>query len=247
MSYGASRPRELSIIFNRAPEHQWGGRLFELWDPSGLRLAILAFLAVEIGICVGFHGIRVGFSPAAYANALFGIRRFFVDDQVVLEIVTSLALFAAGCKIFFISFWRTFEWVEASDLGVRRLIRVDEIDTTDVMTLAEAREHGWPEKMIYEVLGPPDFAVLDTTGRHPPLIMLSRHRLEEAERSGKFDAYRRYRHPERDETSPEAKWLNLKQRYDRTPIAGTADEVEEELPRWDAPPKLEVVTGRKVA
>jgi hypothetical protein len=81
-------------------------------------------------------------------------------------------------------------WFDAKALGVRRIVQVDELDRNAVMTPAAVRQRGWSQELMIDLLGPPDFAVLDPSGLNQPLILISRQRVEALERSDKVRAYR---------------------------------------------------------
>jgi hypothetical protein len=81
-------------------------------------------------------------------------------------------------------------WFDAKALGVRKIVQVDDLDRDAVMTPAAVRQRGWSQELMIDLLGPPDFAVLDPSGLNQPLILISRRRVEELERSDKVRAYR---------------------------------------------------------
>lgn len=84
-------------------------------------------------------------------------------------------------------------WFDARALGVRRIVQVDELSRDSVMTPAAVRQRGWSQDLMIDLLGPPDFAVLDPTGLNQPLILISRQRVEALENSAEFRAYREMR------------------------------------------------------
>jgi hypothetical protein len=81
-------------------------------------------------------------------------------------------------------------WFDAKAMGVSRLVLVDELDHNAVMTPAAVRQRGWTPELMAQLLGRPDFAVVDPTGLNPPLILISRLRVEALEKNGKFQAFR---------------------------------------------------------
>lgn len=81
-------------------------------------------------------------------------------------------------------------WFDAKALGVHQIVNVDDLDYITVLTPAALRQRGWSVDLMVDLLGPPDFAVVDPTGRNPPLILVAMERVEAMETSGKVGAYR---------------------------------------------------------
>jgi hypothetical protein len=75
-------------------------------------------------------------------------------------------------------------WFDTKALGVRQIVAIDDVDQNAVLTPAAVHDRGWPLDVMEQVLGVPDYAVVDPTGRTPPLILLSRERVESLEKSG---------------------------------------------------------------
>jgi hypothetical protein len=81
---------------------------------------------------------------------------------------------------------RAVLWFDTKALGVRQIVAIDDVDQNAVLTPAAVHDRGWPLDVMEQVLGVPDYAVVDPTGRTPPLILLSRERVESLEKSGVF-------------------------------------------------------------
>jgi hypothetical protein len=77
-------------------------------------------------------------------------------------------------------------WFDTKALGVRQIVAIEDVDQNAVLTPAAVHDRGWPLDVMEQVLGAPDFAVVDPTGRTPPLILLSKERVENLEKSGVF-------------------------------------------------------------
>jgi hypothetical protein len=107
---------------------------------------------------------------------------------------------------------RSTLWFDAKALGVRRIIGVDDVDQGAVLTPAAVHERGWPLELMVQLLGPPDYAVVDPTGRIPPLILLARERVEKLEKSEKFRRYSEMRARKAQETAARVtKWIALQE------------------------------------
>jgi hypothetical protein len=83
---------------------------------------------------------------------------------------------------------RGLRWFDAQAMGVRRLVLVDDLDHNAVMTPAAVRQRGWTPDLMTQLLGRPDFAVVDPAGLNSPLVLISRARVEALERSGRFQS-----------------------------------------------------------
>jgi len=88
----------------------------------------------------------------------------------------------------FVAYWRAgspgrriMNWFDAKALGVRRIMGVEDIDSNDLLTPADVHNRGWSMDLMVDVLGPPDYAVVDPIGRSPPLVFVSRRRVEALE------------------------------------------------------------------
>ncbi len=76
---------------------------------------------------------------------------------------------------------RMLNWFDAKALGVRRIVDVQDVDPADLLTPADVHNRGWSVELMIEVLGPPDYAIVDPIGRGPPLVFVSRRRVEALE------------------------------------------------------------------
>jgi hypothetical protein len=109
---------------------------------------------------------------------------------------------------------RIAHWFDARALGVRRVICVEDINPDDVLHPAEVHDRGWSLDLMLKVLGPPDYAVVDPAGISPPLIFVSRKRVEALEKSKAFRAFQRSRGIVSDAQAVQAsKWMRLREGY----------------------------------
>jgi hypothetical protein len=103
-------------------------------------------------------------------------------------------------------------WFDTKALGVRQIVAIDDVDQNAVLTLAALHDRGWPLDVMEKVLGLPDYAVVDPTGRTPPLILLSRERVESLEKSGVFQKYCEMRTLQARATAAQiSKWIALQE------------------------------------
>lgn len=103
--------------------------------------------------------------------------------------------------------WRR---LDALALGVRKIVTIDEIDPDTVWPPFVLHERGWPVDLMIGLLGRPDYAVIDPTGRRDPCIVLSRARVEAIEQGAKFRAYFEERNKEASREEFRAqRWMEL--------------------------------------
>jgi hypothetical protein len=107
------------------------------------------------------------------------------EDQV-LAVLGALFLVCVGWRTGLETYRKILLWLDAKALGVRRIVSVEEVDQDAVLSPAAVHERGWPLELMVKLLGAPDYAVVDPNGRIPPLILLSRARVEKLEKSEKF-------------------------------------------------------------
>jgi hypothetical protein len=117
-------------------------------------------------------------------------------------------------------------WFDARALGVRRIVQVDELSRDSLMTPAAVRQRGRSQDLMIDLLGPPDFAVLDPTGLNQPLILISRQRVEALENSAEFRAYREMRtRRAREDDLRLTKWNELHGEFLPYPLVASPETV----------------------
>jgi hypothetical protein len=103
-------------------------------------------------------------------------------------------------------------WFDAKALGVRRILPIEEVDQSTVLTPTAVHERGWSVDLMKRILGAPDYAVVDPTGRFPPIILLSKDRVERIEKSKQFQEYIETRTRQASVTAARvSKWVALKE------------------------------------
>jgi hypothetical protein len=70
--------------------------------------------------------------------------------------------------------------------GVRQVARWDEIDINACLCLTTLLRQNWSPALIRQLLGRPDYAVLDLQGIRPPLLLYSRDRVAQAVSGSRF-------------------------------------------------------------
>lgn len=79
-------------------------------------------------------------------------------------------------------------WFDARMLGVRHVVTIEEIDPNSIWTPTTLHRRGWPPELMIQLLGPPDYAIVDPKGLREPLIVLCKKRVLELEASPRFRA-----------------------------------------------------------
>lgn len=79
-------------------------------------------------------------------------------------------------------------WFDARMLGVRHVVNIEDIDPNSIWTPTTLHRRGWPPELMIQLLGPPDYAIVDPKGLREPLIVLCKKRVLELEASPKFRA-----------------------------------------------------------
>ena len=80
--------------------------------------------------------------------------------------------------------------IEARAVGARTFVEVDQLDVQETLTIQAVLQRGWSPEMVEQVLGRPDYAVLDPQRRQEPLRLYDRTRVERAEQGKRFRSYR---------------------------------------------------------
>jgi len=107
-------------------------------------------------------------------------------------------------------FWNR---IEARFLGARSFVEVDHLDPQQTLTIQGVIARGWTPKLVEEVLGLPDYAVLDPQRKQEPFKLYDLARVERAEQGKKFRSHRAQ--VAREQAHSEArirKWLELRGR-----------------------------------
>lgn len=84
-------------------------------------------------------------------------------------------------------FWNR---IEALFHGARMFVEVDHLDPQRTLTIQALIQRGWSPELVKELLGRPDYAVLDPRRKQEPLRFFDRARVERAERGKKFRQHR---------------------------------------------------------
>lgn len=80
--------------------------------------------------------------------------------------------------------------IEARAHGARVFVEVDQLDAQRTLTINAVIQRGWSPELVRQVLGRPDYAVLDPQRRQEPLRFYDRLRVERAEQGKKFKQHR---------------------------------------------------------
>jgi hypothetical protein len=79
--------------------------------------------------------------------------------------------------------------LEALSLGVRRIVYIEDLEIDLVCMPDDLHDRGWSVEAMTRLLGRPDYAITDPTGRRDPIIALDRERVMRVERSSKFRSF----------------------------------------------------------
>lgn len=70
--------------------------------------------------------------------------------------------------------------------GARQLVRWDEIDVNTCLCLTTLLRQDWSPALVRQILGRPDYAILDLQGIRPPLRLYTRERVAQALSTSQF-------------------------------------------------------------
>jgi hypothetical protein len=147
--------------------------------------------------------------PAAAWLTVAGIGIGWSFVPVTLAVVIALWL---GWRRGLRAYRKAVLWFDAKALGVRRILPIEEVDQSAVLTPTAVHERGWSVDLMERILGAPDYAVVDPTGRFPPIILLSKERVERIEKSKQFQEYIATRTHQASVTAAQvSKWVALKE------------------------------------
>ena len=101
--------------------------------------------------------------------------------------------------------------IEARAAGARAFVEVDQLDVEQTLTIQAVLQRGWSPEMVEQVLGRPDYAVLDPQRRQEPLRLYDRTRVARAEQGKRFRSFQaemaaRHAHSE----ARIRKWIELR-------------------------------------
>ncbi len=101
--------------------------------------------------------------------------------------------------------------VEARALGARDFVEVDEVDPQNTLTTHAILQRGWTPELMEQVLGRPDFAVLDPQRKRQPLKLYDRARVEQAEQGKQFLTHQTQFDAEQERSEARIrKWVELR-------------------------------------
>ena len=102
--------------------------------------------------------------------------------------------------------------LEASFHGARMFVEVDHLDPQNALPIQAVVQRGWSPELVRDVLGRPDYAVLDPRRKQEPLRFYDRARVERAERGKKFRQHRAKVANEQARSEARLrKWVELRQ------------------------------------
>lgn len=101
--------------------------------------------------------------------------------------------------------------IEAFANGARTFVEVDQLNPLRSLTIQGVLQRGWSPELVRDVLGRPDYAVLDPMRKQEPLRFYDRLRVERAEQGKKFKQHRAKVAQEQARTEARIrKWVELR-------------------------------------